>query len=44
VKIANRKQLSELFAISVSGLRLRAHRIRRRLEACVLNCCGKAAE
>lgn len=44
VKIANRKQLAEVFAISISSLRLRVHRIRRRLEACVMSCCEKIAE
>ncbi|HKP12407.1 MAG TPA: hypothetical protein VJZ91_09870 [Blastocatellia bacterium] len=43
-KIANRKRLADVLTISITGLRLRVHRIRKGLEACVMSCCGKAAE
>ncbi|MFL6274110.1 MAG: hypothetical protein ACJ74G_02790 [Blastocatellia bacterium] len=44
VKIANRKQLAAALAISMTGLRLRVHRLRKELEACVKTCCRQAAE
>ncbi len=41
-KINNRKQLAEEFGITLDALRIRAHRIRRELRKCVLNCLAEA--
>lgn len=43
-KIANRKRLADALEVSISGLRLRMHRLRKELEVCVLTCCERAAE
>jgi DNA-directed RNA polymerase specialized sigma24 family protein len=43
-KIANRKRLADEMTIPLPRLRLRAHRIRRKLETCVVRCCAKVAE
>ena len=39
-KIERRQQLSRRMGVPVNGLRLRAYRIRRQLEACVTACLG----
>jgi len=41
-RIARRKQLAERLGIPLSTLRIRAHRIRERLERCVAACLGAA--
>jgi DNA-directed RNA polymerase specialized sigma24 family protein len=38
VKIKNRKKLAEARGITLDALRIRAHRIRKQLEVCVLEC------
>jgi RNA polymerase sigma factor (sigma-70 family) len=43
-KITNRKRLAEALRISMTALRLRVHRLRKDLEACVGTCCEQAAE
>jgi DNA-directed RNA polymerase specialized sigma24 family protein len=44
VKIQNRRLLAERLAIPLNALRIRALRIRERLEACVERCTGQPAE
>jgi RNA polymerase sigma factor (sigma-70 family) len=38
VKIDNRKQLAEELGIPLNNLRIRIHRVREKLEKCVINC------
>jgi DNA-directed RNA polymerase specialized sigma24 family protein len=44
VKIQNRKQLAEKLAIPLNALRIRALRIREKLEACVAQCMDRVPE
>ncbi len=41
VRIANRKRLAAALGITVNALRIRAHRLRARLESCILECLEK---
>ncbi len=41
-KIDHRSALAERLGLTVNGLRIRAHRIRQRLEKCVLECRGES--
>ena len=41
-KIGNRKKLLERFGVSVNTLRMRALRVRERLQSCVEECLGRA--
>lgn len=43
VKINNRKKLAEARGITLDALRIRAHRIRKQLEVCVLECVALSA-
>ena len=43
-RIARRKRLAEEMSIPISRLRLRIHRIRKKLEDCVTDCCARAGE
>jgi DNA-directed RNA polymerase specialized sigma24 family protein len=42
-RIANRRDLADRLGIPLNALRIRAHRIRLRLEACVENCVKQSA-
>ena len=42
-KIENRKQLAQRLNIPMNALRIRAHRMRERLESCVTSCLEQAA-
>jgi|SRR5215470_3697181 len=42
-KIANRKKLTERFGVPVNALRMRALRLRERLQACVEDCVQRSA-
>jgi DNA-directed RNA polymerase specialized sigma24 family protein len=42
-KIEHRKQLADRFGISMNALRIKAHRLRMNLEACMRECLGRCA-
>lgn len=42
-KIANRKKIAQVFGMNINNLRIRAYRIREKLEKCVQLCSNKAA-
>jgi RNA polymerase sigma factor (sigma-70 family) len=44
MKIHKRKELADGFGISMNALRIRAHRIREELEACVSGCVARKSE
>ena len=44
IKIHRRKELSDELGISMNALRIRAHRIREELEACVAGCVARQSE
>jgi RNA polymerase sigma factor (sigma-70 family) len=44
MKIQRRKELADQFGISINALRIRAHRIREELEACVAGCVARKSD
>lgn len=38
VRINNRKLLAETLGVPMNGLRIRVHRLREKLEACLVDC------
>jgi len=41
-RIENRKRLAETLGVPMNSLRIRAHRIREKLEGCLVNCLAKS--
>ncbi len=37
-RIENRKRLAETLGVPMNSLRIRVHRIREKLESCLINC------
>ncbi len=42
-RIENRRRLAEGLGVPMNSLRIRVHRIREKLEGCLLNCLGQSA-
>lgn len=42
-RIANRKRIAEELGMPMNGLRIRVHRVREKLEMCLINCLGRPA-
>ena len=42
-RIENRRRLAEGLGVPMNSLRIRVHRIREKLEECLLNCLAKSA-
>lgn len=40
-RIANRKRIAEELGMPMNGLRIRVHRVREKLEMCLINCLGR---
>jgi hypothetical protein len=42
VKIENRKRMAETLGVPMNSLRIRVHRIREKLENCLVNCLAQS--
>jgi RNA polymerase sigma factor (sigma-70 family) len=43
-RIRNRRRLAEVLGVDMNGLRLRVHRVREKLEACLIHCLAQPPE